>query len=144
MPKAKFRRTILAAGGIDLPAGTTFAASGTQTFADAFSASKTASFNGAFRVSSVGTSIQKIQTGTANGCHPTLTSDVLGVGSILIPNAAVGDLVFLMPGSMLPLLNLLAACVTAASKVSASFYNSGSATSTESAITFQYILIQAS
>ena len=144
MPKAKFRRTILAAGGIDLPAGVTFAASGTQTFADAFSASKTASFNGAVRISSIGTSFSKIQAGTANGCHPTLAANVLGVGSILIANAAVGDLVFLTPGSMPPTLTLISACITAASKVSASFYNSGSPSATESAITFQYFIITAS
>jgi hypothetical protein len=68
----------------------------------------------------------------------------MSTASFVVPNAVDGDIVALTPGSLPADMFLASASVTAASTITASLYNSGSATAAAVELTMQYILLSAS
>ena len=100
--------------------------------------------NSQFQLGPNGNVLDQILSGVVTGCMNAATTVTMSTGSFVVANANAGDMVFLTPASLPADAALVSACVTAASVVTGSFYNSGSATAAESAITMQYFIISAS
>jgi len=100
--------------------------------------------NSQFQVGKQGNVVDSVLFGQTTGCMVQATTVTGVTGSFLAPEAAVGDFVWLTAGSLPVDVTIVAACVTAASTITASYYNSGSATATAATITAQYLIFSAS
>lgn len=85
-----------------------------------------------------------IHFGQVSASLPELATTETQVGSMLAPGVAEGDLVWLTPASLPSDAQIIAACATAASTITASYYNSGSATISTVDLTISYLAISPS
>ena len=100
--------------------------------------------NSQMQVGKQGNVADQIVFGTTTGCMVQATTVTAVTGSFLAPNANAGDMVFLTAGSLPADVFIASACVTAASTITASYYNAGSATATAVTISAQYFIVSAS
>ena len=100
--------------------------------------------NSQLQVGKQGNVADQMQFGTAVGDFLSTGCLTMSTGSFVVANANAGDMVFLMAGSLPANIFIASACVTAASTITASFYNTGSGSATGVGITVNYLLISAS
>jgi len=110
-----------------------------------FKTRRTLISKGGTKTGSDGNIVRQIMAGTTTGCMNVATTVTQSTGSFVVAGLPADALIIgFIPGSLPADVFLPSASVTAASVITASFYNSGSATAAESAITMQYWAISAS
>jgi len=100
--------------------------------------------NSQLQVGKQGNVVDSVLFGNTTGCMVQATTVTMVTGSLLAPQAAVGDMVFLTAGSLPADVYIQSACITAASTITASYYNAGSATATAVTVSAQYFIVSAS
>jgi hypothetical protein len=160
MASFKVRRNSLLNGGVTIPTGTinsiagsttlagnlditaAVAQTGTVTHTGSTNFSASAKFSSSAQFGTLGTAFTKIITGSAIITSPSMTAGSSASSLITIANVATGDFVFATAGSLPIYAELIGAYATAASVVTARFFNSGSVGASEAAVTLQYFIIR--